>query len=168
MKKIKRWIDLGLLTIASILILFLVVAAIWQVFTRFVLQDPSIVTQEVLRFSLIWVAVIGAAYAFGQDEHLSLTFLRDKITGQAHKTLRWFIDLLVIVFALFVMIIGGFNIAQATMAELSPILNMPMGLVYGVLPICGVIIIFYQIIHISERQGIERSNSFEKGENTWM
>ncbi|BAC15360.1 TRAP transporter small permease [Oceanobacillus iheyensis] len=168
MKKVKRWFDLGLLTIASILILFLVVAAIWQVFTRFVLQDPSISTQEVLRFSLIWVAVIGATYAFGQDEHLSLTFLRDKITGQAHKILRWFIDLLVIVFALFVMVIGGFNIAQATMAELSPILNMPMGFVYGVLPICGVIIIFYQIIHISERQGIEQSNSFEKGENTWM
>ncbi|CDQ38009.1 MULTISPECIES: TRAP transporter small permease [Virgibacillus] len=168
MKKVKRWIDLVLLTIGSILIIFLVVAAIWQVFTRFVLEDPSIVTQEILRFSLIWVALIGAAYAFGQDEHLSLTFLRDKITGQAHKRLRWFIDMLVIVFALFVFVIGGYNISQATMAELSPILNMPMGLVYGILPICGTIIIFYQLIHISERREIERTGSFEKGEHTWM
>ncbi|MFD2922328.1 TRAP transporter small permease [Halobacillus naozhouensis] len=168
MNNFKRWLDLVLLTVASILILFLVVGAIWQVFTRFVLQDPSIITQEVLRFSLIWIAFIGATYAFGQDEHLALTFMRDKIKGQSHKVLRWLIDLLVIAFALFVLVIGGFKISNATMAELSPILSIPMGMIYGILPICGVIIIFYQVVNMTKRKEVEDSNPLEGGEHEWM
>ncbi len=125
-------------------------------------------TQEVLRFSLIWIAVIGSTYAFGQDEHLALTFLRDKIKGQAHKRLRWFIDLMVIAFALFVLVIGGFTISNATMAELSPILSIPMGLIYGVLPVCGIIIIYYQIINMTKRQEVEALSVLEKGEHEWM
>lgn len=168
MKKVKRWLDLLLLSVASILIIFLVLGAIWQVFTRFVLQDPSIITQEVLRFSLIWIAFIGATYAFGQDEHLALTFLRDKVKGKAHKRLRWFIDLLVIAFALFVLVIGGYEISDATMTELSPILSMPMGLIYSILPICGVFIIFYQIVNMIKRQEINELIPNKEGENKWM
>ncbi|WP_101845264.1 TRAP transporter small permease [Halobacillus sp. Marseille-P3879] len=169
MYKFKRWVDLVLLTVASLLILFLFTGAIWQVFTRFVLKDPSIMTQEVLRFSLIWIALIGATYAFGQNEHLALTFLKDKLKGSVHKGLQWFINFLVIAFALFVLVIGGFKIAAATMAELSPIMGVPMGLIYGILPVCGVIVVYYQIVNMTLRNGIEHQDlPNEGGEHEWI
>ncbi|WP_022793319.1 TRAP transporter small permease [Marinococcus halotolerans] len=168
MQAVKKSIDMVLLVITSALVIFLTVAAIWQVFTRFVLGDPSIITEEVLRFSLIWIAFLGGAYAFGQDEHLAISFLRDKITGKAHLGLRWLIDLIVIGFALFVLVIGGYTIASATMAELSPILRIPMGLIYGILPVSGVIVIFYQIYNMMNRREVEAPRIEEKGDHKWM
>lgn len=162
MHKFRKILDGILLTAASILIIFLVIGALWQVFTRFVLNDPSIVTQEVLRFSLIWVAMLGASYAFGTNEHISLTFLRDKFKGTAYKWLRAFIDLTVVVFSLFVLVIGGSIIVNSTMSETSPILQVPMGWVYIILPVSGVIIIIYQVMNAvqwmqSDVKGSEQS-----------
>ncbi|SES74207.1 TRAP-type C4-dicarboxylate transport system, small permease component [Salinibacillus kushneri] len=170
MEKIKRWLDSVLLIAASILIIFLVIGAIWQVFTRFVLQDPSIITQEVLRFSLIWIAIIGTAYAFGQDAHLSFTFFREKMHGKTHKWLLRLIDIFVFAFAFFVLMIGGYTIANATMAELSPILGIPMGYIYGILPVSGVIILFYQVFHFMNRKEMDSfsSVSIERSEHEWM
>lgn len=164
LKKIRGWLDNILFVAASILIFVLVLGAIWQVFTRFVLQDPSIITQEILRFSLIWLAMIGSAYVFGQDAHLSFGFFKDKMKGQAHVWLFRAIDLAVIVFALFVLVIGGYTIASATMAELSPILGIPMGYIYSILPISGILILFYEINNLLNRKPI----SDERSEYKWM
>ncbi|MCM2676141.1 TRAP transporter small permease [Alkalicoccobacillus plakortidis] len=82
MERIKNWIDRIIIGCSSVLVVFLVAGAIWQVFTRFVLQNPSVFTEEVLRFSLIWIGFLGASYAFGHREHLALTFLTSKLAGQ--------------------------------------------------------------------------------------
>ena len=129
-------------------------------FTRFVLQDPSIITQELMRFSLIWLAMIGSAYAFGYDAHLSFGIFKDKVKGKARIWLFTAIDLAVIGFTLFVLVIGGYIIASATMAELSPMLGVPMGYIYSILPISGLFILFYEINNLINRKPV----STEKGE----
>ncbi|MGY4691377.1 TRAP transporter small permease [Salibacterium sp. K-3] len=155
MQKTKKALDTFLLTAASILLVFLTLAALWQVFTRFVLGNPSVVTEEVARFSLIWIAMLGAAYGFGSDEHLSLDFIREKFEGKAYMRLRMAIDAIVLLFALFVLVIGGSIVVSATLSEVSPIMGISMGAVYSILPISGIFIMIYQVINVLGRNSAE-------------
>ncbi|MEK4566663.1 TRAP transporter small permease [Alkalihalobacillus sp. FSL R5-0424] len=148
MERAKQWIDRTIIGIASVLVVFLVAGAIWQVFTRFVLQNPSVFTEEVLRFSLIWVGFLGASYAFGHKEHLALTFLTSKLKKEKKNVSNLVIDGCIIAFVLVVFVIGGMRLVLSTLNQISPVLGLPMGIVYGVLPLAGVLIIFYQIINI--------------------
>lgn len=50
------------------LMIVMVLIACWQVFTRFVLNSPSTVSEEFLRYSLIWLTMIGSAYAYGKKD----------------------------------------------------------------------------------------------------
>ena len=34
---------------------------LWQVFTRFILQNPSSYTEELARYMLIWLGILGAS-----------------------------------------------------------------------------------------------------------
>ncbi|OYD07159.1 TRAP transporter small permease [Paludifilum halophilum] len=160
MDQVRKILDRFLLSVSSVLIIFLLLGALWQVFTRYVLQNPSVVTEEVLRFSLIWIAMLGASYAFGTDQHLALTFLRDRFKGRSYRRLRIFNDLIVLIFSLSVLVIGGSMMVRSTMTETSPILGVPMGWIYLILPFSGVVIILYQIMNIrnwfrSDVQGSE-------------
>ena len=59
---------------------------------------------------------------------------------------------LVAKFAFLVMVIGGGNLVFITikLEQLSPSLQIPLGFVYSVIPLSGLIIIFYQISNIKK------------------
>ncbi|MDQ0207208.1 TRAP transporter small permease [Alkalicoccobacillus murimartini] len=148
MERIKSVIDRIIIGFSSVLVVFLVVGAIWQVFTRFVLQNPSVFTEEVLRFSLIWIGFLGASYAFGHREHLALTFLTSRFEGRKKRVSNLVIDSSILVFAVLVFVVGGSRLVLETLNQVSPVLGLPMGVVYGVLPLAGVLIIFYQVLNM--------------------
>ena len=64
MKKLEKGLDFAMSTIMSIVMLVLLIFGTWQIFTRWVLNDPSTFTEEMLRYLLIWAGMIGAAYCF--------------------------------------------------------------------------------------------------------
>ncbi|MFD2706213.1 TRAP transporter small permease [Salibacterium lacus] len=140
------------MAVAAALTVIMVAGAFWQVFTRYVLGDPSTYTTELLKFLLMWVALLGAAYAFSKNEHLAIVFLKNKLKDNKALGLQWLIDGLVIAFTTAVLIIGGWDLATSTMGQRTPILNIPMGWVYMILPLSGTLIIFFQLINISERK----------------
>ncbi|WP_319530505.1 TRAP transporter small permease [uncultured Cohaesibacter sp.] len=144
LRKIKSYIELSLSWITSGMLVMLVALAIWQVFTRYVLKTPALFTEELLRFSMIWMALLGAAYAFGIKEHLSLGILPDMLTGRKRKALVLFNDLVVLSFAFFILFLGGMRAVESSMNQFSPILRLPMGQVYYILPITAVLIFVLQ------------------------
>ncbi len=123
----------------------LVIDVIWQVFTRYILQSPSTFTDELARFLLIWVSLLGAAYASGKNMHLAIDLLPNKLEGDSHRRLNILINGLIISFAFFVMVIGGIWLVYYTMPQPSPSLSIPMGIVYAVVPISGLLITYYKI-----------------------
>ncbi|WP_152657102.1 TRAP transporter small permease [Oceanobacillus sp. CFH 90083] len=155
-KSIKTLLNRLIMTIASILTVILVCCALWQVFSRYVLGSPSIITEEASRFLLIWAAMLGAAYAFGSKEQLAIVFLKSKLSGLKKKSVEIFIDVIIIIFAGSVLIKGGIHLASNTISQTSPILGIPMGYVYAILPITGVLIIIYQLINILEKRGQDK------------
>ena len=84
---IKKWMILILSRIATVLLSVMTLLVLYQVFTRYVLNDPAAFTEELVKYSLIWTGFIGAAYAFYTREHMALIVFRDKLNPQGRKIL---------------------------------------------------------------------------------
>ena len=147
--------------IATVLLSIMTLLVLYQVFTRYILNNPAALTEELVRYFLIWTGFIGAAYAFSTREHMSLTLIRDKFTGKAHTALLVVIDGLILLMAIFVFTIGGFKLAVSASREFSALLGIPRSLVYSIAPISGVFIVLAQIINIYEDVTGEKVESKE-------
>jgi TRAP-type C4-dicarboxylate transport system permease small subunit len=125
----------------------LLFTVVWQVFSRYVLKDPSSYTDELARYLLIWVALLGAAYATGQKLHLAIDLLQNKIRS---IWLERIIQGLIGLFALLALVIGGWRLVSITlsMEQISAALQIPLGYIYMVLPISGIVILAYAILEI--------------------
>ena len=144
--KVLAWFLIGLMGIA-------VLNVLWQVFTRWVLQDPSSYTEELARYLLIWIGLLGAAYAAGQKLHLAIDIMPQRLTGRARHRLEIAIEVCVFLFALGVMVVGGVRLMMLTLRfdQVSAALGVPLGFVYLVIPLSGVLIMVYAVIEIIER-----------------
>lgn len=151
MEKIYQLLNKAIETFLVLIFSLLVLDVVWQVVSRYVVGQSSSFTEEFARFALIWLTVLGAAYINGQKEgHLSMDFLLSKLPLEKQKKRQKIIQLIMAIFALVVMIIGGGNLVYITLklGQISPALLVPLGFVYGIVPISGAIIIFFSIYHI--------------------
>lgn len=148
--KIKKILDFIIITLASILLVILVFGALWQVFSRYVLSDPSTFTNELLGILLVWTSMLGATYAFGTNQHLSLTFIKNRLKGKKELIVTIINDLFIVIFTVLVLISGGLEAVNITMAQTTPILGISVGLAYSILPISGFLIIFYKLLDIKK------------------
>ena len=133
--------------LVSILMGFMVLDVSWQVFTRFVLRRPSPFSEEVAGFFLIWVSILGAAYAFYKKAHLGIDILTSKTKGLKRQALEVIVNLIILCFALFIMVVGGLKLVILTfeLNQISPAVGIPMGYVYSVIPVSGILIVLYSI-----------------------
>tara|TARA_R110002049_G_scaffold33535_30_gene110497 strand:- start:326 stop:817 length:492 start_codon:yes stop_codon:yes gene_type:complete len=127
----------------------LVIDVLGQVFSRYILNQSFAFTEELARFSLIWLSILGAAYLSGKREHLSMDFLYQKFSLKLKKKALIFIEISIFLFALIVMVIGGFNLVYTTLhlEQLSGTLRVPLGYIYAIFPISGLLIMFFSAYH---------------------
>jgi TRAP-type C4-dicarboxylate transport system permease small subunit len=147
---LKKNIDKVLSWILIVLMAVITVNVLWQVFSRFILQNPSSFTEELARYMLIWIGILGAAYVAGQKLHLAIDLLSTKLQGKSKSFLEIFIQLCIFVFSFFVMVVGGIRLVYITLElnQISAALQIPLGYVYLVLPISGVLMMFYSLYFI--------------------
>ena len=155
--KIKIYLDRFMFFTTSVFLIITLIMLLWQVFSRYVLSSPSTFTNELLGFLLVWMSLLGASYAFGSNEHLALELLKNRLKKNKFLLVNIIGNLFILIFAIFVLIIGGVNAMDGMMAQLTPILQIPEGWLYLILPISGVIIIIYKVlnsfIYIQENKG---------------
>lgn len=150
LQRAKRGINAVLAVIASVLLIAMTLLVLYQVFTRYVLNDPADFTEELVRYMLIWTGFFGAAYAFGTRQHIALLFVQDRFPESARRGLMIFVDVLILVFAAAVVVVGGTQLALSAREELSALLGISRGLVYGVAPVAGLFIVLVQAINVWE------------------
>jgi TRAP-type C4-dicarboxylate transport system permease small subunit len=150
-------VDKALRALLVILVVGLVSSVSWQVFSRYLLEDPSPWTEELARFLLIWIGMLGASYAFREKAHLGLELLPEKLEGVPAAVLRYFTLAIVALFAITVLIAGGSNLVSLTweLRQYSAVLGLPIAWVYSVIPLTGVLIVFYCIIEALEPEDNE-------------
>ena len=147
-------IDKALSWTLVVLMSVMVINVLWQVASRYILGSPSLFTDELASFLLIWVGLFGAAYAAGQKAHLAIDILPNKLTGQKKHMLNVIISVLSILFALTVMVIGGLRLVYLTLSleQLSATLRVPLGYVYLAIPLSGLLIIYYTIVDFKPQE----------------
>jgi TRAP-type C4-dicarboxylate transport system permease small subunit len=124
----------------------------WQVISRYLLKDPSSVTEELARFLLIWVGMLGAVYAYRTNSHLGLNLVLDKMPDKLRKMTLALTQLLVIIFSALVLVFGGVELVDLTveLKQISAALSINMGIVYMVLPISGILLVTYSLVNLRD------------------
>lgn len=145
---VRKWMDKIIMGACIVLFAFMVVIGSYQIITRYFFNAPSTVSEELLTYSFVWMALLASAYVFGIRDHMRMGFLADKIKGRGRQVLDIFIELLILAFALLTLIWGGSSIMQLSMQQMTASLGIPMGYVYIILPVSGVAIVIYSIINI--------------------
>ncbi len=147
----KAVIDKYLSALLVILITLMTLDVLWGVFTRYIYGNQADWSEELAKFLLIWVGMLGAAYASGQKLHLTIDLITDSLSSEYQKKLFILINVLVILFAFSVLVIGGGNLIYIThiLGQTSPALQLPMYLVYMAVPISGVLVVVYRWFDIS-------------------
>jgi TRAP-type C4-dicarboxylate transport system permease small subunit len=142
-KRIDRGLEWTLVFIMSVL----VIDVLWQVTSRYVMKSPSSFTDELAGYLLIWVGLLGAAYVAGRREHLAIDILLQRSSPARRYTLELIISSLIILFAVSVLIAGGSWLAYTRfyLSVKSAALGLPLGFVYLVLPVSGILIAYFDI-----------------------
>lgn len=147
MKQIRIKVNKIIERFLVLILVGMVLNVIWQVFTRFFTSSPSAFTNELARYLMIWLGILGAAYISGKQEHVAIDFFVKKLNNSLRRFIDCFVLLSILSFAFFVMIIGGINLVYITLKleQYSPSLQIPLALVYSIIPISGLLIIFYKV-----------------------
>ena len=145
MKKFEQILDTVMRFLMAVAMFSLLVFGTWQIFTRWVLGNPSTFTDELLRYILILSGLLGSAYCFYRDEHLSLTLVTDRAKGPFKTVLNVFIEVCILFFVIYVFIYGGWKLAM-TATNLSSVMRIPMKFLYMIEPFCGVLIVLARLL----------------------
>ncbi len=151
MERLRTRIDLILERCLMVIMAVLTIDVLWQVVARYVLSSPSSWTEELARFLLIWVSLLGAAYLTGKRAHIAIDVLPRRLVGISRRRIDLLIHCIVGLFAFLVLFVGGLNLVRVTLTlgQESPALHIPLGYVYLVLPLSGLLIMYYAAYDIA-------------------
>lgn len=85
MKTLKKGLDRFLSLICIIDFIAMVLLTAYQVVVRYFFKSPSSVSEVLTRYCFVWLILLSATYVFGQRDHICITFIKDKLTGNAKK-----------------------------------------------------------------------------------
>jgi TRAP-type C4-dicarboxylate transport system permease small subunit len=152
-RSIKKVLDYSLELLVMVVVAVLVADVLWQVFTRFILKNPSTWTEELAVFMLIWVSLLGAAVALSRGAHLGIDYFVGKLPIRTRLFTEIFVFLCIAAFSFCVMILGGIDLVTSTLQlnQMSPALGVKVGYVYLAVPISGFFLVLYSVIALVER-----------------
>ena len=150
MKKLCEVLDRVLKSLLVFIFGLLLVVTVWQIVSRYVLASPSAFTEEVARYLLIWVSMLGAAYVFRLRMNIGLDLVTRKLSGTIKRLTERAALIAAALFAVLILIVGGARLVEltASMNQVSAVLGIEISLVYLVIPVSGVFILIYTLEQI--------------------
>ncbi len=164
MKKLRILLNKTIEIICMTLMGFMVILGTWQIVTRYILNNPSTISEDLLIYSFVWMSLLGSSYVFGKKDHMTMVFFRQKLENKSPKAkfiLGLITEIVVLIFSLLVLVLGGLQISNLAMGQISPALGIPMGYIYIVLPLSGMITIVYNILNLIDLKINFKSNSIK-------
>jgi TRAP-type C4-dicarboxylate transport system permease small subunit len=146
----RKWIDRSDRILENVVVLLmglLVLDVTWQVATRYLLNTPSSVTEEIARYLLIWIGLLGATLAYKRGLHLAFDMFSRNRSASYYLFLHRFGHVLVGFFAVSVLAYGGMNLVLMTyeLGQTSASLGIRLAYIYAALPISGMLMTIYSI-----------------------
>lgn len=148
MKQLRNILNRILEILAGGSFLVMVVLTCWQVFTRYILQNPSSWSEELVSYMFGWMSLFGASIVVGERGHMNIPILVDRMGAGVRKALAVFAEIVACVFAAVILFYGGMQITSLAMGQMTSSLGVPIGIFYIVLPVSGVLNVIYTILNI--------------------
>jgi TRAP-type C4-dicarboxylate transport system permease small subunit len=143
-KTFERYLNYASVWITISFIAIMTLSVFYGVICRYIFRSAPFWTEEIARFMMVWVALIGASVAFRKREHVGLDFIVKLIfPGKSRKWVVIFNDLMTLIFFGFA-IYFGFKFAAQGYRIVSPATGMKMFVPYVGIPV-GCIFCFLQI-----------------------
>ena len=147
MKTIWKAFDTALNYILAICVLAITVICLSQIFARFIINSSLPWSDEACRYLFVITVSLGAGVCV-RDRCLIAV---DLIPQKLGETVRFYyvlvLNILVICIA-FVLLVHGYKFAQMNMKQISSSMHIPMGIVYMVISLSGLLIIISTLRNI--------------------
>ncbi len=129
----------------ALLMVAMVASVVWQVLSRYLFVVPAAWTEELARFLLIWIGMLGAAYAYRQGSHLGIDLLASRLSDSRRQTLHRTVHAVCLLFAASVLVTGGSALVSMTweLKQYSAAMGLPIAYVYSVIPASGILICLF-------------------------
>ena len=150
MKQLRKFLDRILEFLAGISFLAMVILTCWQVFTRYILKNPSSWSEELVSYLFAWMALLGASIVVGERGHMKIPVVVERMKPGAQKFFAIFAEVIACIFAAVILVFGGVQITSLAMGQMTSSLGVAVGIFYIVLPLSGVLNIIYTIINICD------------------
>lgn len=150
-----RWILAALMLVMTVLIG-------WQVIARFIVGESLTFSEEVSRFVMVWLVLLGAAYAAKNGRLMKVDIVEHMLSGKAKSTVIMVAGVLSIVFYL-VLVVFGFFIVSAVSYQMTPATEVSMSIPMAALPVGGLLLIINTIHQMfGVALGVEEESEVEE------
>ncbi|MCM3568479.1 TRAP transporter small permease [Neobacillus mesonae] len=161
--KVLSTLNRFILSLSGILLGIMTFLVIIQVFFRYVLEKPLTGSEELARFTMIWLVMIGSTVVLRNKSHIAVEFFVELFPTVIQKGARIITYLLIFVFAIILMV-DGYQLAMTSMSQISPATRIPNGYIAMSIPVSGFISALYMLESLfQEFFSKNRSTDMEKG-----
>jgi TRAP-type C4-dicarboxylate transport system permease small subunit len=144
MAKFDRILCRAVLWICGVLMLVMAVLIFSQVLARYLFHHSLSWTEELGRYIFVWMTFLGLAGAYPKGSHVALDLLLRALHGKMKRGLILVNGILMTILAI-VIIYSGCNLISIGIGQQSSALLLPMNLVYLVIPVSGVLLLYFVV-----------------------
>ena len=130
MDGIRKLLNTILNFLAGVSFVAMVLLTCWQVFTRYVLKNPSSWSEELVSYLFAWMALLGASVVTGERGHMNIPVVVERMGAGAQKFFLIFAEVIAFLFSAIILTYGGIKITSLAMGQLASSLGVPIGVFY--------------------------------------
>ena len=134
--------------LAGVSLIAMTALTCWQVFTRYILNNPSTWSEVLVGYLFAWASLFGASLITGERGHMNIPVVVELMPAKAQKFFAVFGEVIAMLFSAIILIYGGYKITLLAMGQMTSSLGIAVGVFYIAMPVCGVINILYTVLNI--------------------
>lgn len=149
MNALRNILNKCLNALAGLSLIVMTVLTTYQVITRYVFNNPSTWSEELVGYMFGWATMFGAALCTGERGHMNIPILVDMMKPGIKKLLLIFGEIIALLFSAIILVYGGTTVSSLAMGQqTSSLWGLAVGTFYWVMPVCGVLMVLYSAMNI--------------------
>lgn len=144
MKLILDKLEKIILWLLAMLFAVMVVSLFYQIVMRFLFKSANAWSEELTRYSFIWMTMLGSAVATRRSRNMDVDFIVKRMPKPLRNVNTVITKGLIIAFLL-VITVYGISLVGITFKQLSAGLRVPMAYIYAAVPTGGILMLIFTI-----------------------
>jgi TRAP-type C4-dicarboxylate transport system permease small subunit len=140
-------IEKATLNATMVICAFMLVVAWMHVIRRYAFNSALTWSEEFLRFTIVWYALLSASILHKRNGHLGITIFREMMPKKVQKFLSRVMIYLATITA-GIVTVAGIILVQGTWEQTTPALGISTGLPYAAVPVSFFLMTIYGLMHI--------------------